>query len=192
MSKDPWLERWLPLLAERARGEAILEIGCGSGDDTRTLAAAGLDVIAFDRSESALEAARRQLPQARFHCQDVRAPFPIEQSELGAVIASLSLHYFRWDETLALADRIARVLRPGGVLLCRLNASDDHHFGASGFPEIEPSYFMVEGEPKRFFDEASVRRLFAKGWRTLSLEHFITPKYSRPKALWEVVLERDA
>ena len=75
--------------------------------------------------------------------------------------------------------------------MCRLNSTEDHHFGASGHPEIEPNFFLVDGEPKRFFDEAAVLALFASGWRQLSLEHFVTRKYLQSKALWEVVLTRD-
>ena len=51
---------------------------------------------------------------------------------------------------------------------------------------------MVNGEPKRFFDEPSVRSLFTPEWRLLSLEHFTTRKYMKSKSLWEAVVERDA
>ncbi|MFV0680215.1 hypothetical protein [Ottowia sp.] len=73
-----------------------------------------------------------------------------------------------------------------------MNSTEDHNFGASGHPEIEPNFFMVNGQAKRFFDEASVAELFANGWRQLSLEHFVSRKYMKPKALWEVAVERAA
>ena len=88
----------------------------------------------------------------------------------------------RWLPLLA-------TLRPGGVLLCRLNSTNDHEFGASGHAEIEPHYYMVDGEPKRFFDRAAVERLFASGWRILGLEEHIIHRYDRPKSAWEAVLE---
>ncbi|HSI53534.1 MAG TPA: class I SAM-dependent methyltransferase, partial [Ramlibacter sp.] len=162
------------------------------GDDTATLAHAGLRVVAFDLSAADVDAARMRVPSAVIECRDVRDPFPVQANQLGVVVASLSLHYFGWAETVALAQRIHDVLRPGGVLLCRLNSSEDRNFGASGHPQVEPGYFLVDGKPKRFFDEAAVRTLFATGWRILSLEHLTTLKYVKPKALWEVVLERDA
>jgi len=34
--------------------------------------------------------------------------------------------------------------------------------------------------------------LFAEGWRVLELEERIVNRYARPKALWEVILERAA
>jgi SAM-dependent methyltransferase len=188
MLTDPWLDRWLPLLRERAAAEWVLEIGCGHGDDTAVLAGAGLKVHAFDLSRVAVGITKLRVPSATVECRDVREPLPRQQ--LGAIVASLSLHYFPWTETQALVQRLHSALRPGGVLLCRLNSTQDHHFGARGHPELEPHFFLVNGEPKRFFDQAGVESLFAEGWNRLSLEHFVTHKYIKAKALWEVVLER--
>lgn len=192
MLRDNWLDRWLPIAVARAGASPVLEVGCGYGDDTAALAAAGLRVIVFDLSAAAVGIAKSRVPSATVERRDIRDPFPQQASELSVVVASLSLHYFSWIETLAIAQRLRTVLRPGGILLCRLNSTEDKNFGAHGHPEIEPNFFMVNGEPKRFFDESAVRALFTPGWRLLSLEHFTTRKYLKPKSLWEVVLERDA
>jgi SAM-dependent methyltransferase len=206
MFTDPWLKRWLPLLAARTQGMPVLEIGCGHGDDTAALVGAGLPVIAFDLSAVSVRIAKARVPSALIERRDIRAPFPPAAQELGVVVASLSLHYFPWDETVDIVRRIHAVLRPGGVLLCRLNSTEDRNFGAAEqlqaapqdsskgqpqrHPQIEPNYFLVNGEPKRFFDETSARSLFSQGWNVLSAEHFTTRKYIKPKALWEVVVER--
>lgn len=187
---DPWLSRWLPLVLERAEDGRVLEVGCGPGDDTETLSAVGLKVHAFDVSSFAVEKTRIRVPSATVECRDIREPLPEQATDLGVIVASLSLHYFAWDETQVIVQRIRSALRPGGVLLCRLNSTADHNFGASGNPEVEPNFFLVNGEPKRFFDNHSVESLFVEGWNTLSLEHFTTRKYVKEKALWEVVLER--
>lgn len=192
MLPDPWLTRWLPLATARAEGALVLEIGCGHGDDTVSLADAGLRVMAFDLSAVSVAIAKARAPSAIIECRDIREPLPEPARELGVVVASLSLHYFAWDETVDLVRRIRAVLRPGGLLLCRLNSTEDRNFGAHGHAEIEPNFFLVNGEPKRFFDAASVRSLFADGWHPLSVEHVATLKYVRPKALWEVVVERVA
>jgi SAM-dependent methyltransferase len=191
MFHDNWLERWLPLAIARAGDVPVLEVACGHGDDTAVLAAAGLRVVAFDRSAVAVGIAKARVPSATIACRDLRDPFPEQARDVGVVVASLCLHYFGWAQTLEIAQRLRAVLRPGGVLLCRLNSTEDTHFGADGHPEIEPNYFLVDGTPKRFFDEASVRALFAVGWKLLSLEHVTTRKYVRSKALWEAIVERD-
>ena len=190
MTGDPWLTRWLPLAAERAGNAPVLEIGCGHGDDTAALAQAGLSVRAFDLSQASLAVARLRVPSAAFERRDIRDPLPMPEGSVGLVVASLSLHYFPWTDTQAIVARIHAALRPGGLLLCRLNSTEDRNFGATGHPEIEPHYYLVDGEPKRFFDRPAVVALFAEGWKQLSLEHFVTRKYVRSKALWEAVMER--
>src|SRR5882672_4104809 len=54
MLRDNWLDRWLPVAVARAGGAPVLEVGCGHGDDTAALAAAGLRVVAFDLSAAAV------------------------------------------------------------------------------------------------------------------------------------------
>ena len=80
----------------------------------------------------------------------------------------------------------------GGVLLCRLNSTNDHNYGASGHPRIADDYFSVNGEPKRFFSRESIQQLFATGWRMLATEEMVIHKYAHLKVAWEVVVERDA
>lgn len=190
MQTDPWLERWLPLVRAHAAGAPILEIGCGAGADTASLVAAGLDVVAFDLSAAAVEAARGRVPSATILVRDVRDDFPSALQGTGVVIASLSLHYFAWHETVALFDKVRQLLRPGGLFVCRLNSTEDIHFGATGHAEIEPHYYLVDGAPKRFFDRASIEALLAAGWQLHALAHLRTDKYLQPKALWELVCTR--
>lgn len=188
---DPWLARWLPLVAERVAGQPVLELGCGGGRDTATLAAAGHRVVAVELSAEAVARARERVPSAEIHCQDIRAPFPLDAGSTGVVVASLSLHYFAWPETCDLVERVREALCPEGVLLCRLNSTNDHHFGASGHPQIEKDFYLVDGAPKRFFDRSAVDRLFERGWRAISVEEKVIDRYDHPKSVWEAVLERD-
>lgn len=186
---DPWLRRWLPLIAERAADQPILELGCGGGRDTATLADAGQTVVGIDLSAESIARATSRVPSARFHCQDLRQAFP-PPAGLGVVLASLSLHYFDWTETTGIVERIRQHLRPGGVLLCRLNSTRDVHHGARPEPPEGDNFYLVDGVPKRFFDRRSVDRLFATGWRRLSAEELVVERYARSKALWELVLAR--
>jgi SAM-dependent methyltransferase len=169
----------------------VLELGCGGGRDTATLVEAGHCVVAVELSAQAAAKAKDRVPSAEIHCQDIRVPFPVGDDRVGVVLASLSLHYFSWPETTVLVERIREVLRPSGVLLCRLNSINDHHFGASGHPPIAENYYLVDGEPKRFFDRVAVDRLFASGWSTLGIEERMIDRYDHPKAVWEIVLQRD-
>lgn len=192
VSADPWLQNWIQLLRDHAGATPILELGCGIGKDTAILVEAEFHVVAVDLSSRAIERARDAVPQAEFHIRDLRAPFPVNAAEVGVIIASLSLHYFAWLETLAIVERIRTTLRPGGALLCRLNSTNDHNYGAIGHQRIEDNYYLVQGEPKRFFDHTSIEAVFATGWRMLSVAERVIERYAQSKVVWEVILERDA
>jgi SAM-dependent methyltransferase len=190
MNSDPWLDPWLPLVAERVGSGLVLELGCGGGADTAVLARAGHRVVALDLSRLWLTIAKMRAPSCEFHRQDIRAAFPVPANKVNVIVASLSLHYFSWEETERLVERIQDVLGPAGLLLCRLNSTKDENFGAKGHPAIEENYYLVDGAPKRFFDRAAVDRLFARGWRVRHLEEKVVHRYVRPKSLWEAVLEK--
>jgi SAM-dependent methyltransferase len=187
MLYDPWLEPWLPLILQHAGDSTILEIGCGSGADTAVMAAAGLKVLAFDLSPQAIAKAQALVSSAQFLVRDTRDDFPVALNSTQVVIASLSLHYFTWRETVALFERVQQTLLPGGLFVCRLNSTQDINFGAAGHPAVEDNYFLVDGEPKRFFDREAVDAIFRRGWKIISLEHRVTDKYIQQKSLWEIV-----
>jgi SAM-dependent methyltransferase len=186
VDEDRWLEPWLNTVRERSGAAPVLELGCGNGRDTAALVTAGVQVVAVDRSARAIEMARAAVGNAQFHIADIRDPFPLANARV--VVASLSLHYFTWAETAHIVVRIKNVLRDRGLLICRLNSTRDHHYGASGYPRIEDDYYLVNGRPKRFFDRRAVERLFEE-WRILSLEERMIHRYARPKVVWEAAVE---
>lgn len=186
---DPWLERWRDLL-ERGRRGRVLELGCGDGRDSRHLAALGLDLVAGDYAEQALELCRRQAPLAELRSIDLRAPLPFADASFPVVLASLCLHYFSWPRTVAILAEIRRCLKPGGFLLGRVNSTRDLHHGARGHLEVEPHLFLVHGELKRFFDREDLERWIGPEWTLHSLEELTVERYHLPKVLWEFVLEK--
>lgn len=203
---DDWLTPWIAGLRASVRaagGAPVLELGCGPGRDTEVLVAAGLPVVALDLLPQQVQRARRRVPRgAEFHVQDMRAPFPLGEpgagtgrGPAGAVLASLSLHYFDWPQTLQLVARIRRVLRPGGMLLCRLNSVRDTHHGAlDGVPldPADPRFVRVGGWDKRFFDRPQVEAMFAQGWYWQHLQERSVLRYRLPKVLWEAAVQRSA
>jgi SAM-dependent methyltransferase len=186
---DPWLERWTALL-ETSRQGKILELGCGRGRDSHYLTDFGLDVVACDYSQEALEICRRNAPRAERLRIDISGPLPFPDEAFPVVLASLCLHYFSWPRTVAIMAEIRRCLKPGGFLLLRVNSTGDVHHGAVGHPEVEPGLYNVDGELKRFFDRNAVERLVGSDWMVHGLEEMTVDRYASPKVLWEVVLEK--
>lgn len=186
---DPWLERWRSIL-ESARQENVLELGCGSGRDSRYLTESGFRLIAGDYSPAALETCRQQAPLADVRVLDIRQPLPFGDNQFPVIVASLCLHYFPCFQTVAIMAEIRRCLAPGGFLLARVNSTGDIHHGAAGHPEVEPGLYRVDGELKRFFDQEAVERLVDATWKIHSLEELTINRYDSPKVVWEVILEK--
>ncbi len=193
METDPWLDRWLPLIAENALDSTVLELGCNAGRDTAHLAQAGFHVVATDISRDALQACHRAVPSALLLCHDLREPLPFADGVFGVIVASLCLHYFDWNKTREIVAGIHRCLSPGGVLLCRVNSTRDVHHGADGAVVLEPNYFLVEGRyssRKRFFDRAAIDALFGPEWARIAMEEMTVDRYEKPKVVWEAVLRK--
>lgn len=191
---DPWLERWLPQLAVAqdivARNATVLELGCGSGRDTRYLLDHGFRVVAGDYSRSALSTAREFVAQAAFVQFDLRDGLPFPRETFPVTIAGLCLHYFSQAETQRIVAEIRGRLRPGGYLLVRVNSVRDVHHGAVGHTEIEPGCYLVDGALKHFFDADDLRALFADGWRLHHLEERTIHRYQNSKVVWEILVEK--
>ena len=191
MSQDRWLERWIEPLRQLAPAPSILELGCGPCEDTAVLIQHGFTrLIATDLSAEALAECARRAPSASLLCHDLREPLPFADGEFDAVLASLCLHYFPWEQTEAMLREIQRCLKPQGLLLCRLNSIQDKNYGATGHREIAHHYYDVNGSPKRFFDANEVDALFREGWQVLAKQETTIARYAMPKAVWEVAANK--
>jgi SAM-dependent methyltransferase len=113
---------WAPLVVEGARlgpGQAVLDVGCGTGIVARTAAdrlAGSGRVVGLDLNEAMLAVARRVRPDLAWRQGDVAA-LPFADGTFDAVLCQMALMFFP-DRTAALRE-MARVARPGGtVVLC--------------------------------------------------------------------------
>ena len=178
------------MIKDKCAGESVLEIGSGWGWDTKVLTDAGLSVIGIDMAEKYLEQAKILVPNATFLHQDMQQEFPGE-NKYNVIIASLSMHYMPWEETLKMISKVKEKLTDDGLFLFRVNSVRDINHGAIGNPEIDTNYFLVDGKPKIFFDEATVRDLFDDSWNIISLEEHTIDRFEKPKVVWEVISKRN-
>lgn len=104
---------------DRAAQPTVLDLGAGTGILTRQLVAAGLRVVAVDRSAAMLAQADRSLPRA---VADATA-LPIRSGSCGACVAATAFH---WFATPAAVAEIRRVLDPRhGRLVLVWNVPDE-------------------------------------------------------------------
>jgi ubiquinone/menaquinone biosynthesis C-methylase UbiE len=93
-------------------GHRVVELGCGTGQVTALLLAAGADVVALDPLAAMLEGARRRAPGATIiegDLFDVEIPGPFDR-----VVLSFVLHNFDADGRMEALRRSARALASGG------------------------------------------------------------------------------
>jgi SAM-dependent methyltransferase len=93
-------------------GERILDLGCGDGQLTAKIAAAGAEVVGVDASPAMVEAARSRAARVGFDARVCNAEALPFISEFDAVFSNAVLHWVR-DQDAMLAG-VKQALRPGG------------------------------------------------------------------------------
>ncbi len=187
---DDWLDQFESVLA-LSKDMAIIDLGCGFGNDTLYLTEKQYRVISCDYSEEALNRLKHFIKEPDTRLFDMLGGLPFEDESVRVVIADLSLHYFSWEDTMKIIRDISRVLVNGGYLLCRVNSTKDHHYGAGQGTQVEPNYYHVNGKYKRFFDQPAIERLFEDGWVVKHLAECEMNRYQETKIVWEVLIQND-
>jgi ubiquinone/menaquinone biosynthesis C-methylase UbiE len=96
-------------------GDLVLEVGCGSGQLTRSLASRGLRVTALEPGTNLISLARKNLKGAA-EVEFVNAQFEDAQLPRERFRAVFSASAFHWADPEASWQRAADVLVPGGTL----------------------------------------------------------------------------
>ncbi len=111
-------------------GMKIFDAGCGAGRNLVYFMREGYEVFGVDANADAIQSVQRQaaklaphLPAANFRQESVEAnSFPSASADV--VIASALLHFARDDDHFsAMLRGLWRVLKPGGLLFCRLSST---------------------------------------------------------------------
>jgi SAM-dependent methyltransferase len=130
----------------------VLDAGCGYGRNLVYLLREGCEVFAVDENPEGVEHVRLlarelapRLPAENFRVGAIEAmPFPDNFADV--VLCNSVLHFAR-DERhfLAMVEQLWRVLRPGGLLFCRLGS----RIGME-FEELSPHVYRI-GDGSEWF-----------------------------------------
>ena len=150
------------LLRERlASGATVLDAGCGGGRNLVYLLRSGFEVFAVDVNPEAIAAVRSmaaalapRLPAGNFRVEQVEA-MSLPDASVDLVISSAVLHFARDHEHFAAMLReMNRVLRPGGLLFCRLATT----IGMEHLPLGGGRFLSPDGVERYLPDEAALMR----------------------------------
>jgi tellurite methyltransferase len=139
------------------RGTRVLDAGCGGGRNLVYLLREGFNVSATDKDAGAMADVRQMvaalaphLPLSQFRVEPVEAcSFP--EASFDAVLSSAVLHFARDDEQFdAMVGEMWRVLKPGGLLFCRLASS----IGLEGARPLGKNRYLLPDGSERFLVSA--------------------------------------
>jgi SAM-dependent methyltransferase len=158
---------------ERAGAAEILDLGCGGGQDTLRMARFARRVTGVDFSAQAISMARALSAEAgipvTFLELDIGGGLPFLDGSFDAVVSNLALHYFDRPTTERVFADVARVLKPGGLLLFHVNAREEGEARPEE-REITPGLRVApNGQLRRYFSRPDLEELLA-GWEVLELE----------------------
>jgi ubiquinone/menaquinone biosynthesis C-methylase UbiE len=146
---------------------ALLDVGCGTGENALYLAAQGLSVTGVDFSRTAIELAQEKAAQrhsaAKFRVGNA-LKLALLNKNFDTAIDSALFHVFTDKERTLYAESLAAALKPHGVayVVC--------------FSEKEP-----EGWGPRRVTQGEIQRTFQKRFDVASIQRAIYETNGRPE-----------
>ena len=186
---DDWLDSFLDIIEKCET--PILDLGCGSGNNTLYLINHNKRVIACDLSENAITSIKKNFPEivdAKYF--NMLDGIPYQDNSFDIVIADLSLHYFKKEDTIRLIADLKRILKQDGHIILRVNSINDINHGAGQGLEVEKHLYETDdGRLKRFFDEDDIRSFF-KDFNIEYLNEEVMTRYKLEKRLYKVCVRK--
>ena len=151
--------QWLQNALGIGAGQAVVDLGAGTGKFTKLLLKAGADVIAVEPVDAMREQLAASVTGAKIFSGS-GAAIPLENASVDAVICAQSFHWFATEAALR---EIHRVLKPGGRLGLVWNVRDDSCDWAAAITAIITPY------------ETNVPRFYLGGWRQAFSGEYFSP-----------------
>lgn len=177
LEANPHLIEWVNNSNMDWHGKKALKIGCGLGDDAEYLSSLGLNVTAFDISETAINWCHERFPESRvdYRIADLFDLPEAWKSSFDLVVESYTLQVLPVDRRQIAIDKIASLISPSGkaVVICR-GRNENDPAGEMPWPltKKEIEYFSDNGLQIENFEDfvdketPSVRRFRIELFRT--------------------------
>ena len=153
----------------------VLDLGCGSGIQSKTLSEAGLEVTGIDFAETMIEEAKKKVPNAEFLMMDIlNLDFPLEHFD--GVYARASLLHIPKNKIRQVLNSLHKIIKRNGIMYVALKEGEgerdvyDEGFGVSRF-----FAFYKENEFKKLLEKANfqiIEIMYAQTERNRWLQFF--------------------
>ena len=154
----------------------VVDLGCGQGHDVAAFTRAGHDAYGLDYSPEAVRLARRMLAEAgdveadtKICRHDLAEGLPYPDGVFDGIFSHLAIQYFDEPTTLAIGQEIARIVRPGGLLVLVVKSVDDPYCGQGR--AVAHHTWIRKGRIRRFFSEGELKELLTD-WAIDRLDSF--------------------
>lgn len=154
LAGDPYLVEFLENYTGK-KGKALV-IGCGLGDDAKSLADAGFDTVAIDISQSAIKWASKRFEGSGidFRVEDVLA-LPVEYKEAyDFVFESLTIQSLPVEYRVRMIEAVATTVAKDGQLFIVAHGRNEHEtFLGPPYPLLvkELNVFTMHGLTQKEF-----------------------------------------
>jgi SAM-dependent methyltransferase len=146
------------LLEQVPAGATVLDLGCGAGEFSAELAAAGTTPVAVDVAAEALRRARERVPGLDARLWADGEPLPLEDNSVDVVWAGEVIEHVA--DVAPWLSEVRRVLRPRGTLLL---TTPDHAprtlLGLALSPRRFAAHFDPRSDHVRFFSRRTLGAL---------------------------------
>jgi len=168
---DKELQKFIKLVG---RGK-VLDLGCGSGIQSKTLSKAGLEVTGIDFAEKMIEEAKKQVPNAEFLVKDI-LNLNFLPEHFDGIYARASLLHLPKNKIGKVLEALNKILKKEGIMYVALKEGKgerdvyDEGFGASRF-----FAFYKEDEFKKLLEEGKfqlIETIYAQTERNNWLQFF--------------------
>jgi SAM-dependent methyltransferase len=164
----------------------VLEIGCGTGQLTRSLAELGVDLRCLEPGSALAQTASSNLANFR-NVEVIQATFEEAAEEPGAFDLVVSATAFHWIDPRLSFAKAAALLRPGGFLGLLTNAHGSGGSQAEVAAEVQALHRELAPDVGgwEFPSAEEIDKTARQGGDIAAVWHRLERKFERPPAVGE-------